>query len=162
MITAERLKVLLAYDPLSGHFTWINRRRACRFGEVAGSTRTNGYRRIGLDNHMYLAHRLARLYMTGEWPAHEIDHKDGDRSNNRFANLRAASAAENHQNRAKRSDNSSGLVGATNVRGRWQAAIVVKGVRHYLGAFATAVEAHSAYLAAKSRLHEFQPSPRSL
>jgi hypothetical protein len=161
-VTAERLRELLHYNPETGVFTRVARVRGARIGDAAGSVKANGYIRIRIDRGLYFAHRLAWLYMTGEWPDHHLDHRDGDRANNRFDNLRAATPAENHQNRAMPKTNTSGFVGAhfDRKRRRWSGKIRVSGRLVHLGFFDTPEAAHAAYLSAKARFHKFQPVPR--
>lgn len=152
---AELLRVL-HYDPMTGLFTWLVRlSQRAKVGDVAGRFRRDtGYRSIRLDGREYYAHRLAWLYMTGEWPADEIDHINGSRSDNRWANLRAADRSLNQQNeRIARSTSVTGLLGAHRRHGTFRASIVVDGRKKELGAFGTAEEAHAAYVKAKRALH---------
>src|ERR1700738_4035243 len=98
-LTAEHLRELLNYDPDTGEF----RRRASRGGEAAGTLagcprRPGGYRIICVDRVIFLAHRLAWLHSYGVWPTKDIDHIDGDKTNNRIANLREATPAQNVMN----------------------------------------------------------------
>ncbi len=158
-LTQTRLVELLVYDEQTGVFTWRVARPACKLGGVAGSTKLGGYRRIGIDNHMYLAHRLAWLYVTGAWPIHGIDHRDGNPGNNAFCNLREATLGENAQNLKKRD---VPFTGVSAKRGKWQAQINADGKYIYLGLFDTPELAHQAYLEAKAKLHKFQPVPRDL
>lgn len=161
-VTAGRLRELLHYDPETGGFTRRVGGRGLRRGAAAGSVMADGYLSVRIDGRRYQAHRLAWLYMTGELPAAQIDHRDGDRANNKIANLREATAAENNQNCGRTKRNTSGFVGAHWHRGsrRWHAKISVAGRKLYLGSFDAAEEAHAAYLDAKFRLHSFQPVPR--
>lgn len=154
-LTADRLREVLRYDPETGVFTWLVCMSNARSGAVAGGVRADGYWRIGVDKIVYLAHRLAWLYVNGEWPSNQIDHIDGSRSNNRINNLRDVSNDVNQQNRRwARSDNiSSGLIGVGMKRGKWRARIQVGGVLRQIGTFDTPEEAHAAYLDAKRRLH---------
>lgn len=156
-MTQSELKALLHYDPETGVFAWLPRPRI-RGGKVAGNVSPDGYWRIGLGGRpskLFLAHRLAWLYMTGEWPRLDIDHINGDKTDNRWSNLRDVTRSVNLQNqRRARSDSTSGLLGAhKNGRG-WSARIYVDGVKRHLGTFATAAEAHAHYLEAKRRVHE--------
>lgn len=157
-LTAERLRELLHYDADTGVFTRLVSRKGFRAGGVAGSD-NNGYRIIVIDYKMYRSHRLAWLYMTGEWPRNDVDHINGTRNDNRFANLREATRSENMQNvRKAHSDNkSSGLLGVTfdKSQGKFMARIMLNGKYRYIGRYITAQEAHHAYLAAKSQLHQF-------
>lgn len=161
-LTAARLREVLHYEPLTGVFTRridvVGAHGAVRFraGEVAGCADARGYRKIGIAQCRYQAHRLAWLYMTGSWPAKNIDHIDGDGLNNRFANLRDVAQGVNVQNRQRVSArNATGLLGAYRSKlGYTTAKIVADGRRIYLGSFATAEEAHAAYLEAKRKLHE--------
>lgn len=163
-VTGERLRELLHYDPETGVFTWRVGGRRARLGEAAGCVETCGYLRITIDGRQYYAHRLAWLYVTGAWPADQLDHRDGDRTNNRFDNLREATHAENGQNRTTQKNNTSGFAGVHWHLGdrRWHARIRVGGRRVHLGSFDTPEEAHAAYIEAKARLHDFQPVPRTL
>lgn len=113
--------------------------------------------RVTIDRKQYSLHRLAWFYANGEWPPAEVDHINGNRSDNRLVNLRLASRSINMQNRrTARSDNVSGIIGAHyHARsGRWTSKIQVCGQTHYLGCFATPGEASAAYVTAKRKLHQ--------
>lgn len=158
-LTQIRLKEVLNYCPKTGIFTWRTTRPGCAASSVAGNTNPNGYVRIGIDYKSCKASRLAWLYCKGQLPP-VVDHLDGNRSNNRLANLRAATHAENSQNTTLVRGSASKLVGVTPHRGKWQAQINVDGRYTYLGLFDSVRQAHAAYLAAKKKLHRFQPVPR--
>lgn len=115
----------------------------------------NGYRRVNVDGAKYYEHRLAWFYMTGAWPKDQIDHVNGDRSDNRFINLREASAADNVRNVAKKKHNTSGFLGVTfdKSRGKWKAQITMHGRPICLGRFGDINDASKAYQEAKRRLH---------
>ena len=156
VLTAERLRDLLTYEPSTGVFTWRFWRYHMRAGDVAGSLNKKlGCIMIGIDGGLYYAHRLAWLYQTGEWPPQEIDHRDGNPLNNRWANLRLAAHAENVRNARKRRDNKSGLKGVcwSRQHGKWRADINLNHTRHFLGLFDAAEVAHLAYRRAARRLH---------
>lgn len=100
MLTAEFLRHLLHYDPLTGDWTWINpTSRSIRCGDRAGTTRRDGRRQISVGGSLYLASRLAWLYMTGTWPQNEIDHENRIKGDDRWENLRDATHSENMFNR---------------------------------------------------------------
>jgi len=100
-ISAEYLKSILHYNPENGKFTWIavtsNR---VKLGMEAGTMRNNGYLKININSQLYFTHRLAFLYMTGEWPKAHIDHINGVKDDNRWCNLREATSSQNNKNRA--------------------------------------------------------------
>lgn len=153
-LSAEYLRALISYDPETGHFTWRISRSNVRAGERAGCSRDDGYRLIRIDRTMYLEHRLAWLYVHGEWPSQFIDHMNGDPTDNRIANLREATPQINQQNRRK-SKNPIGLVGVRRTRcGNYQARIGHNKQETVLGTFQTPEEAYEVYLTAKRRLHE--------
>lgn len=154
-ITQEELKRILRYDARTGIFTWrVRRGGTARVGSVAGTRDTYGYVQITAYGILYLAHRLAWLYMTGEWPAFEIDHRDRMRHNNIWSNLRPADRAISGQNRGKASSkNTTGLLGVSHSHGRFCARISVGGRSRFLGDFDTPELAHAAYMAAKRELH---------
>lgn len=153
------LTELLHYCPESGQFTWIKAAaRKIKPGDAAGSKGRCGYLRIRLQGAAQQAHRLAWLYMTGSMPPDGmvIDHINGDRLDNRWANLRLVSHPVNMQNqRSARKGTASGLLGVRRQsRGPgWVAAIKVDGKLTHLGSFGTPELAHAAYLEAKRRLH---------
>jgi hypothetical protein len=163
MLTAQRLREVIRYSPEIGEFRWSVGRRGIAKGSLAGSPNGHGYLRITIDGKRYCAHRLAWLFMTGKWPAHDIDHINGDRSDNRFSNLREATRAENMQNIGPRQrQNTSGLTGVSpcKITGKWLASITVDRRSIYIGRFATKEEARAAFLSKKATLHKFQPTPR--
>lgn len=157
-LTADRLRQLLHYNPRTGRFTWIFARRNVRVGNEAGHADPRGYRYISIDNRQYCGHRLAWLYMTGEWPTAIVDHLNGRKGDNRWNNLRDTSAHGNAQNlQTATTRNRLGLLGVIPPQGgrhRFKASIQVRGKSVHLGYHATAEIAHSAYIAAKRQLHE--------
>lgn len=153
-LTVARLRELLHYDPETGVFT----RRGS--GDIAGGDNGQGHLKIRVEGKKYFAHRLAWLYVHGKWPTQHIDHRDGDRKNNRIANLRDVPPRLNVQNMRRASGRSkTGLLGVTVTAPEYGApayvaTIKADGRRVIVGRFDTAAEAHSAYLDAKRRLHE--------
>ena len=156
-LNATRLREVLAYDPETGIFTWIIKPGNLPLvGARAGWREKDGSARIMVDRHRYFSHRLAWLWMTGEWPPSLIDHKDTDRSNNRWKNLRLATQSQNLGNSKRPRNNMSGFKGVRRVNGRWHARIKVGYVEKHLGYFDTPEDAHAAYCAAaKQHFGEF-------
>lgn len=138
-------------------------------GMVAGSIhKKQGYRFIGIERRHYKAARLAWLWMTGEWPSHDVDHRNRDRADDRWENLRHATRSQNGCNRGL-SRNTSGFKGVSwdKSRGRWFVSICVGGKQKNLGRFDCVEDAIAARNAAAERLHgEFScdghPSSRAL
>ena len=155
MLTQERLKEVLHYDPKTGNFTRLVRTSArIKIGDIAGSNRGGGRRQISVNGKIYLSSRLAWLYMTGAWPANQIDHKNGVRGDDRFSNLRDVDGFINQQNRRRaQNGNKTGLLGAHVARGRYESRIMVNGKNHWLGSYQTAELAHAAYLKVKRKFH---------
>lgn len=156
-ITAEELRTRLRYDPDTGDFTWLKHGWSTRIGTIAGYPNDRGYRNICLDGKFYRAHRLAWLYMTGEWPEQEIDHINCAKSDNRWHNLRDIGRTMNAQNeRFARSNSTHGFLGAVyrgGKNGHWKANIAVDGVKRAWGRFPTAEAANAAYIEEKRRVH---------
>lgn len=163
--TQARLFDLFDYDKVQGRL--IRKVRTSpntRVGEAAGRTNGKGYRQTMVDNRRYMDHRLVWLYVTGVWPPAEVDHTNGIRDDNRIENLRLATKAQNQQNVAMRSHNTSGYIGVTWYKksGKWRAQIKSNGKKIHIGLFDCPAEAHKAYLNKKAELHTFQPVPRDL
>lgn len=153
MVSAERIRELLDYNPDTGEFRWKVMRGKARPGAVAG-TPSNGYILISVDRVMHKAHRLAWLFVHGCWPKGDLDHRNGVRPDNRIANLREVTDAENSQNlRRPHADNLNGLLGVVSNHTRFSARIMAHGKQLYLGTFATPEQAHLAYRRAKHELH---------
>ena len=155
ILSADYLRSVLNYNPLTGVFTrLVSTNSRVKVGDVAGCDNGKGYMVFSVLGRLYQAHRIAWLYMHGQWPDGNIDHIDGNPSNNAIANLRDVSQSVNMQNqRLAMSHNTSGYLGVSRNGKRWQAEIQSDGKRRPLGTHDTPVEAHAAYLEAKRRLH---------
>jgi hypothetical protein len=135
-LTQSLLKELLHYAPDTGVFTRFSE-NAGSFNGAAGCVVPRGYVSIWVAGKVYRAHRLAWLYMTGEWPENETDHINGKRADNRFINLRSVTHEENNQNKSISRRNKSGCTGVTKKasNGRWLAQIMANNERIHLGVF---------------------------
>ena len=156
-LTATRLREILLYDPESGLFTYRTPRGPSKAGAVAGSKTHDGYWRITIDGREYKAHRLAWLYVHGQWPRGEVDHRLGQRTDNRIAELRDLTSTGNRQNlRGPTARSSTGFLGVSwHKRFRkFEARIRVNGKGLFLGRFDDPEVAHHAYLEAKRLHHE--------
>lgn len=157
-LTAQELRRTLDYNPENGVFTWLTKNTRHNIGDRAGAPTHQGYIRIGFNSRRYLGHHLAWLYMTGMWAKEDVDHKDLDRANNRWGNLRQASRSQNLANSPKRLKNTSGFKGVSWAKRerKWMAYIKVNYKHIWLGGFATPEDAHAAYVAAaQERFGEF-------
>lgn len=140
-LSIEQLRDLLEYDGKTGVFTW---KRGPFRGKRAGTV-SNGYLRViaggrAVRQKIYL-HRLAWAFVHGEWPEDEIDHINGERTDNRLENLRACSRLLNARNMPIPSDNTTGVVGVCPFRGRFQAYLTVDRQKRCLGTYDTVEEA---------------------
>lgn len=143
-MTQDYLKSILEYNPSTGDFQWKEKRGSIAKGYLAGRVNQHGYVQIGIDGKRYQAHRLAWLYVHGELPDGWLDHKDGDKTNNRIGNLRIASVSQNHANRPAHSQREFKGVFRTK-GGKFKAQIYYQGSCLYLGTFLTEQEASNAY-----------------
>lgn len=155
-ISLDELKEFVRYEPETGIFIRLSAPRpqaAHYIGKPAGYIKPGshadggGYVLMSIDGRVYRAHQLAWLYMTGEWPSGDIDHKNDIRHDNRWENLRAATRSQNIGNARIPHDSLSGVKGATwdKNRGKWLSQIVFQGRHIYLGRFDTKEEAGAAY-----------------
>jgi len=149
LLTAERLREVLAYDPSTGIFTWYPQIRKGGWKEErkAGTRKSTGHLVIRVDDVLYHAHRLAWLWVYGEWPKGDIDHINGDRQDNRISNLRDVTRRENSQNLERHRQLGSHVLGASYYGGGWYARKRINGELVYLGKYKTQEEAHAAYMA---------------
>jgi hypothetical protein len=153
-------KSALDYDPDSGRLTWKVRTSSRNWpGKPAGHIGGDGYLKVRVLGRTYQAHRVIWLMMHGSWPIHQVDHINGNRTDNRASNLRDIEGRHNSQNmRAPMSSNTSGLLGVSfqkrSKKNPWIAYISVSKKTIYLGGFPTREAAHAAYVAAKRELHE--------
>jgi hypothetical protein len=134
-ITAERLRYLLHYEPLTGVFRWrVSTSNRMPVGTMAGAY-SRGYCILGIDGCRYRAANLAWLYMTGDWPTTGIDHKDQDSTNDRWENLRLADQSQNNANGRLRIDNVSGSRGVSWSRSKlkWRAYVSLNGKQFFCG-----------------------------
>lgn len=149
MITAALLRELLHYCPATGKFTWrVQLSRKMPVGKVAGSLRPDGRRYVCIFGKHYFTSRLAWMYVTGEWPEHEIDHRDRNRTNDAFFNLRPSTRQQNCFNTGVRKDSSTRRKGVSYEKrtGKWFARISVSGKSKVIGTYATADQAEAAYV----------------
>ena len=147
-ISAEFVRAVLDYNAETGELHWRSRRGSAQAGDRAGTLAPHGALVIRLGRKLHYAHRLAWLYSYGRWPNGVIDHKNGNAADNRLANLRECSQADNAKNVAGHRDTASRLKGAYRDGKRWTSRIRVGGKNKYLGAFDTAEDAAAAYDAA--------------
>lgn len=161
-LTQEQLKAVLRYDPSTGEFTWIQCLKPELNGSKAGHVNSHGYIAVKIKGKHLTAHRLAWLYMTGQWPKYMVDHIDGNRANNAWGNLRDVPRSVNNQNirSPNRRNTWSRLLGVSyhGASGKFEASLTVtkdgRKRKMYLGLHKTQEEAHEAYLAAKRKYHE--------
>lgn len=168
--TPDALRQYVDYDPEAGTLT---RKAAPR--EIFASDKAfhahkthvgkavsvqqmpNGYGMICVLGVRMYAHRAIFAIVTGAWPEADVDHRNGNRMDNRWANLRSATRSENHQNRRARP--TTGAYWHKKSK-RWQSQITIRGVTTWLGFFDRQEDAISAYEAAKAEVHQFQPHIR--
>lgn len=155
MLTAQHAREALSYDPDTGVFRWASKvGRKVIVGAVAGSIDQQGYVVIGLRGKTYRGQRIAVLIMTGEWPTGVVDHRDRNKANNSWINLRPASRVINGHNAGVIRRNTSGIAGVSYhaATGKWRAQISINRKHKSLGLHASKEAAGAAYAAAKSEI----------
>lgn len=170
----ELLRKLLLYSPHDGKLFWLPRTpdmfvsgrqsagQSCAkwnaqnaFKEAFTTVDAAGYLQGSIFDRAYRAHRVIWAMVTGEWPDGMIDHENRNRSDNRFKNLRPASASQNMHNRGMSKNNSSGFKGVSwdSSKSKWHAQIGLNRKTHHLGYFDCLNEAHNAYAEASQAMH---------
>lgn len=152
ILTQARLKELLHYDPEAGTMTWL------RTGKRAGTQHRLGYRNVMLAGRTYAEHRLAWFWTHGVWPAHDLDHINRQRNDNRLCNLREATRSENCQNQPVRKTNKSGVTGVYfhKLTCKWVASINVAKKQIHLGLFNSLAAAVQARRNAETQHYAFK------
>lgn len=162
----DMFKRLLRYEPETGKLFWRERSRDLfstdsstrswntRFAgkEAFASAHGEGYLVGAVFNRLYLAHRVVFALAHGRWPT-EVDHINGDRTDNRLANLREVTRAENNRNMKRPIGNFSGTTGVAwyPTKAKWRAYINADGLSSHLGYFASREDAVAARKAAERR-----------
>jgi hypothetical protein len=157
MLTWNQLHAWTSYDPEVGVFKSLGVVDFSRHPQDA-----RGYIYIIVNGERYYEHRLAWFYMTGKWPK-DLDHRDKDKGNNRFANLREATRSQNMHNLINQKSNKSGVRGVhwDMKNQRWRVQLHVDGKCHSLGRFNTLKEALVVRNEAAAKLHgEFYTEAR--
>lgn len=158
-LTKKYVRECFDYSPDTGILEWVDRPRhhfksdsywrrcnAQWSGKEAANIAVNGYKRVNINGTVHLVHRIIWLYVFGAWPV-GIDHINGDRADNRMANLREATHEINSRNLRLFVTNTSGVAGVSfdKQRGKWHAYIGVgDNARKTLGHFASKEEAAAA------------------
>lgn len=139
MLTHKELLERLHYDPFTGQFTWLMDSCSRESGSLAGYKNPKGYIIVTVNNFGYRSHRLAWFYMKGIWPTHNIDHIDGDKSNNRFSNLRDVTQQHNTQNQRRVNGKVPGFH-FNKTQNRWVIQLYINGKHKHLGSFIDKME----------------------
>lgn len=163
MLSVTTLREKLHYDPVTGIFRWRQSPTiSVPSGAVAGSlSKQGGHYVIGIGRKTYLAHRLAWLYVHGEWPNGILDHINRDRTDNRIENLRLITKAGNSINRDAPANSKTGRPGVSwsTSRSKWRAYITVNNRQKHLGHFSNFWEACEARANGEvEHFGEFAPS----
>lgn len=138
MLTQDKLKEVLDYDPDTGIFKWKKYISSnASTGRIAGNQLPVGYISIQVSGTRYYAHRLAFLYMEGYFPENQVDHINKNKCDNSWNNLREVSIQCNARNVGNHKDNTSGVKGVDFIKARnkWRARITNMGNSIHLGLF---------------------------
>lgn len=156
MLTQAELKAQLNYNQDTGIFTWIktNKNSFKKVGDIAGTLLSSSYINIGINKKIYIAHRLAWLYVYGYFPKF-IDHINGNPSDNRLCNLRECTHSQNMCNRKLNKNNKSGFKGIfwNSQCNKWECVLSLNNKKIYLGRFNDLNDAISTIQKARDLYH---------
>ena len=153
-LTAENVKTYFLYTAETGDLRWTEKAPVKVRGKLCLAKNNTGHKYIKFQGKNYYAHRIAWLYVYGEWPD-SIDHVNGDSADNRLVNLRSVDHQTNMQNERKaRSNNKTGMLGVSPNGRKYRAEIRVNGKKINLGTFEQPKMAYQAYLVAKRQMHK--------
>ncbi len=152
MITQQRLKELFRYD--CGNLYRYKCLNHLHINKPCGSKHHSGYFHVGIDRKIYTLHRMIFLFHNGFLPK-EIDHINGNKGDNRIANLRGCNRSENMTNSRVASNNTSGVkgVGWHKAAGKWQARVYINKVRQTLGMYDNLLDAACVIYSARNKHH---------
>lgn len=152
--THQELLEEIEYDPETGLFWWKSKKIGRCMTKPAGTYRKDGYHQIFIHGLAYLGHRLAWYYVNGEWPEwpSTVDHRDLNRTNNRWDNLRLATPSENSMNCPRKGSKLKGAFFDERSK-RWYSKIQVNHKVVWLGCYDSERQAHEAYAAASEKYH---------
>lgn len=156
MLTQSHLKEILYYNPHVGVFVWCNKKRPSKYGKTAGvACKSSGYIKIAIAGKNYSAQLLVWLYVHGRFSELQIDHRDGDKTNNLLSNLREAKPSQNSMNAALSAANKSGVKGVSfcNTTKKWLAQIDSGGKVAYRKSFKNLEDAEREIKKARENLH---------
>ena len=154
MITQEELKKRFDYDKNTGLFKYrVDFRNGSKKGDIAGNKEFCGYWVITINGRKYKAHRLAWLYVYGEFPKDQLDHINCKKDDNRISNLRQATRSQNHMNRHAYSNNALGVKGVYKQGNKFCSHIQKNKKRIHLGTFETIKEAYAVYVQYSKEMH---------
>lgn len=153
MLTQDDVRDLFQYDEISGAVTRRRDKGVAKRGDSVGTKHHSGYLNVSIDCRTYTLHRLIWLYMTGKDP-NVIDHINGDKQDNRWANMRDTTMATNNKNKPTQKNTSSGIVGVFWVksRGKWKAQIKNNGRSRSIGHYDTIFDAAAARISVQNNL----------
>ena len=155
-MTRKQIEERMVCDPEAGTLTW--REGSTRVGELAGKEvgclNGDGYRVVNLDGRLFRVHRLIWLYAHGTFPKF-LDHRDGNRSNNKISNLRRVTKSQNNWNGKTPHTNTSGAKGVTQYgsAGKWRACVTKHGKQYCRAGFETFEQAKAAAQSLRLTLH---------
>lgn len=142
--TPDQLNAIFEYDGDSGNLIWKVRKCRIHPGTIADSLDNKGYRTVMISGRNYKVHRIIWAMKIGVWPTNQIDHRDTNKSNNRWDNIRPATNQQNHGNRGKNKNNTSGFKDVVKHNGLWAARITVNDKQIWLGRFEKPEHAYEA------------------
>jgi len=163
MLTQERLKEVVTYNPITGVLTRISSYYKSKIGKEIGTRDTRGYTVMTIDGKTQLAHRMAWLYIYGYLPPFHIDHINGDTEDNRISNLREATAKQNIENQKLHKNNKTGHRGVIRREkdGKFLGYVKHHRKQYYVGTFITVEEAAAAVKAKQDELYTHHKTEHS-
>lgn len=146
-INLEYINEYLTYDASTGNLYQLKKRPKIQVGSLAGGINKKGYRYIQLNGRKYPSHHIVWFIETNSFPQKQIDHIDGNKTNNKFSNLREVTNKQNTENRGKQKNNKTGYKGVSfnNRLKKYVAQIQHNNKPIHIGVYQNSYDAHLAY-----------------